>query len=90
MDISLEGKILLDDLWCDDCWFLMLAVPKYSYGNERESVISAMGIDTTLGAMEGKEIRVGACSIWILEYCNNSYQQDRLTLCTIVQCHYQE
>lgn len=40
--------------------FLMLAVPNIILEMQGNPVISAMGIDTSLGAMEGKEVRIGA------------------------------
>ena len=42
--------------------FLMLAVPNILMEMKGNPAISAMGIDNTLGAMEGKEIRVGAAA----------------------------
>ena len=42
--------------------FLMLAVPNILMEMKGNPVISAMGIDNALGAMEGKEIRVGAAA----------------------------
>ncbi len=42
--------------------FLMLAVPNILMEMKGNPAISAMGIDNALGAMEGKEIRVGAAA----------------------------
>jgi len=42
--------------------FLMLVVPNILMEMKGNPAISAMGIDNTLGAMEGKEIRVGAAA----------------------------
>ncbi|MBX2948686.1 MAG: potassium-transporting ATPase subunit KdpA [Crocinitomicaceae bacterium] len=40
--------------------FLMLAIPNINMETNGNQAISAMGIDNSLGAMEGKEIRLGA------------------------------
>ncbi|GGH13130.1 potassium-transporting ATPase subunit KdpA [Sphingobacterium alkalisoli] len=40
--------------------FLMLAVPSINMEMNGNPAIAAMGIDNSLGAMEGKEVRVGA------------------------------
>lgn len=40
--------------------FLMLAIPNINMEKNGNQAISAMGIDNSLGAMEGKEIRLGA------------------------------
>lgn len=40
--------------------FLMLAVPNITMEMDGNPAIAAMGIDNSLGAMEGKEIRLGA------------------------------
>lgn len=40
--------------------FLMLAIPNINMETKGNPAIATMGIDNTLGAMEGKEIRLGA------------------------------
>lgn len=42
--------------------FLMLAIPNIIMEMNGNPAISNMGIDNTLGAMEGKEIRLGAAA----------------------------
>lgn len=42
--------------------FLMLAIPNILMEMKGNPAISAMGIDNSLGAMEGKEIRIGAAA----------------------------
>lgn len=42
--------------------FLCLAVPNVLMESKGNPSITAMGIDTTLGAMEGKEVRIGAAA----------------------------
>ncbi len=42
--------------------FLMLAIPNIIMEMKGNPAISAMGIDNSLGAMEGKEIRIGAAA----------------------------
>ena len=41
--------------------FLMLAIPNIMM-EARNPAISAMGIDNSLGALEGKEVRIGAAA----------------------------
>ncbi len=48
--------------WMMTVGFLMLAIPNIKMEMEGNPALTSMGIDQSLGAMEGKEIRIGAAT----------------------------